>query len=251
LAGSSRTATFRFQVQHVPDDGLIRFEAAVFDTLFRQFTSRDLVIPLERDGELARHRAGFVTVEADQVDIRAAALETSPALALAESGDVLAVVSELEGWVRVTWDDGNRTGWLPRSAVREGGTEPAGFVELMNGFQPPTIQLEQESLWTDATTYRLHGVADDDNLVDDYYIWVTGADEDDHRRRNKILYESVGSQQTEISHEIPLFPGTNRITVVARDDERMSTTQSIYLYRRSPGEPLSNAPFEPDDQPYE
>jgi hypothetical protein len=42
---------------------------------------------------------------------------------------------------------------------------------------------------------------------------------------------SSGEEIT-IAANIPLFKGMNRIAVVARDDEGMTTTETTYVYRK-------------------
>ena len=60
-------------------------------------------------------------------------------------------------------------------------------LEAVNARPAPFEVYTAEVLWTDASTFRLQGIISDDLHVDDYYIWVTG-EEDDEFRRTKVVY---------------------------------------------------------------
>jgi hypothetical protein len=103
--------------------------------------------------------------------------------------------------------------------------------------------MQDSPLTTDASTVHLSGVIEDDSVVSDYYVWVSGQNGDENRNeRAKVAYERGSGHSLAVDQDIPLYPGINRISVIARDDTNMTSSQIIYVYRRTEGEALSNAP---------
>jgi hypothetical protein len=71
---------------------------------------------------------------------------------------------------------------------------------------------------------------------------VSGGEGEERAGRAKVAYVPGGSAEVGIDEDIPLYPGINRISVIARDDTHMTSSSVIYVYRRTPGDPVSNAP---------
>ncbi|MBN1945191.1 MAG: PDZ domain-containing protein [Bradymonadales bacterium] len=239
-SGESRTAQFQFQVRHVPEDEMIRLEAAIYDTVFQEFTSRDLVIPLHPDADLVASDSGLVRITQEDTPIYAGAEESTPVLARADRGDVLVRTGRLGDWVRVSFSS-DRFGWVQESATsstsREGETTE---IQLVYSLQPPLIRVEPYRLWTDFSTFHLTGLLRDNQMVSDYYLWVAGGLEDDRGDRRKVNYVRVERPEAAFEEDIPLFPGINQITLIARDSDHMSQAEILYIYRRTPGEAVSN-----------
>ena len=84
---------------------------------------------------------------------------------------------------------------------------------------------------------QISGLLNDDSEVSDYYVWVSSMDHiRDENERVKIVYQRVSGREVSFSENIPLLPGANRIAVIARDDQGMSGTGIIYIYRHTEGE---------------
>jgi carboxyl-terminal processing protease len=239
-AGATRTAEFQFQVQRVPPGGVVRFEIATLDTVFREFSSQKIEIPLRPDGDLFRPAVGRVRLVTDTA-IWSGAHESTSRLSTGEAGHVLEQLGTLDGWVRVAWADG-AIGWVPGEAIE---TASAGATPVtlppVSALQPPVVNVDNEVLWSDTSTFRLHGTITDDILVEDYYIWVSG-EEGSQRRRVKVVYDHAGAAFHEFTQDVPLYPGTNRIVVIARDSDRMIGSDTVFIYRRTSAPALSNAP---------
>ena len=84
---------------------------------------------------------------------------------------------------------------------------------------------------TAQSSVQLNGFIEDEWNIQDYYIMVHRTDGPRQVRSRKVNYEAVGSQRAEISTDVPLFEGMNRISVVTRNDAGISTTETIYVYR--------------------
>jgi carboxyl-terminal processing protease len=232
-AGATRTAEFRFRVQHAPPDGSVRFEAAIYDTVFREFTKHDLVIPLQPDGDLNEAATGLVRSEGEALTVHGGADLSTPGIAQADGDDVLAVIGRLGDWTRVSWAE-DRFGWVPSASVVAAEGEPA-TLEPLYALQPPIVSIDRGVLRTSDTSVRLSGLISDDTGLSDYYIWVTsaGLNVREEPDRLKVSYDRAAGESVTFDQEIPLFPGSNRITVIARDAEHMAGTGVAYVYRTS------------------
>jgi carboxyl-terminal processing protease len=73
--------------------------------------------------------------------------------------------------------------------------------------------------------------------VEDVYIFVSNfADKVENK---KVFYKSNRKGKAEntldFATEIPLWPGTNRVMVVARENDEVRTTKTIYVLRQDTG----------------
>lgn len=239
-AGVTRTADFRFTVQHPPEEGMIKLEVAIYDTVFREFASHQLEIPLREAGELHTASDGFVAAISEQTPIRSGADVSTPALAYADPSHTLQVAGTLGDWVRVNWT-ADRFGWVEASSVTETSGTEAAELPLSHALQPPHVNVEDPTLSVDSSTLQISGTIHDDGEVEDYYIWVSGEDhEGEEENRIKVSYHRGEGDTVTFTEEVPLYPGVNRIAVIARDNERMASSDVVYVFRASSGDAVSN-----------
>lgn len=99
-------------------------------------------------------------------------------------------------------------------------------------FQPPSVRVAAASLMTSAGKVALKGSATDDSGVKDYYIFVYNRENSKLHAKKLEYVRAKGGGDVEIATNVPLFKGMNRIAIVARDDDGMSTTESTYVYRK-------------------
>ncbi len=230
-AGASHDATFEFELREAPTDGAVRLDVEVYDTVFREFLHEELTIAVSDEDTAPMDRDGFVEVT-QQATIRGGADEAMPAIAEARAGAVLPTDRFAGGWYRVTYDDGAR-GWVSETQVaqRPGGTPTAGAVTPILAHQPPLITLSTTVVDTDEAMFTVRGDVSDDRTVRDFYVVLQNRLDERTTQSLKRAYQYVGVPSTTIAEDIPLQPGMNRITVVARDDERATSSEVIYVYR--------------------
>ena len=239
-AGETRSADFKFRVQHRPEDGMVRLEAAIYDTVFREFTSHELIIPVQPEGDLNEAATGFVRPNGDSTLVFAGADESTPRLAIANQTDVLTVVGRLDEWVRVDWAP-ERFGWVKAEDVTSLDDEGTPTIlTALHALQPPLVRMDDTQLWAETSTINISGNISDDGEVVDYYVWVSGETEGDEQDRVKVSYRRGGSSDVAFNEEIPLYPGINRIVVIARDDQRMTSSAVVYVFRRTTGDAVSD-----------
>jgi len=75
-------------------------------------------------------------------------------------------------------------------------------------------------------------VVTDDQEVLDYYLFVASELDDMTIRSTKRDYQHLGVPSATITSEVALNRGMNRITVIARDEDRASSSQVLYVYRQ-------------------
>jgi len=228
--GEQVSVEFEFDVKAAPKNNMIDLEVDVYDTTYRQLTAKKFTVPFfEKDGKLGAQK-GFAIVTAGPAKVFSGASTTSDVAAVAAAKSHLPVLGKTEGWFKV--DLNGRSGWIPASAVTVQDTAgaAAGMKPSMM-YQPPSIELTPASFMTTSTKVDLKGLASDDSGVKDYYIYVYNRDNAQFNSR-KLKYVHTSGDKIKIDTSVPLFKGMNRIAVVARDEEGMTTTESTFVYRR-------------------
>jgi len=78
--------------------------------------------------------------------------------------------------------------------------------------------------------------ADPDARLRDLYVFVN-----DQKVFFKVVPESTNAAKLDFSTEVPLKPGNNVVTVVAREDDEFQTRKSVVVLRRAPAEVAADA----------
>lgn len=105
----------------------------------------------------------------------------------------------------------------------------AGTTDPVGGqwYEPPRININSEHfpIVTNASKYQISGTITDEQQVKDYFIFV-GED--------KVAYSSNPLQTGEynISAELPLKNGNNKISVIARDNQDMSSRYGFVIEKK-------------------
>lgn len=231
--GQRHRAVFSFDVQNRPEDGVVILDADVYDSVFREFLNEELAIPVgaAEDAPTYVAQTGHVVASSGPLSIYAGASADTPQLARAAEQALLEVVGGIEGWFHITW--GDERGWVDANTVTysEDVQATAGEVTELVHFQAPVIQLDQEVLHTAAETYTLTGSISDDRSVRDFYVAVLNFPAPDRLHSTKYAYQYLGVPSATIQEDIPLRPGMNRVTVVARDDHKITSSQVVFVYR--------------------
>ena len=127
-----------------------------------------------------------------------------------------------------------RPGFVRVADMRKTDKAPRPTVSANWQVTPPTLALEIPSLESGLSTYHLRGKATDQTRVEDVYIFVSNADAKVDNK--KVFYKSNrgGKNPSELAFEaeVPLWPGNNRVTVIARENNEVRSSHTMYLYRR-------------------
>ncbi len=230
--GETKSAEFKFRLKRAPDDETVELKIDVYDETFREFSQKTIEIPFADETEAPEQASGKATVSADPADVYAGAASGSQVVATADASATFPVVARRGEWLKV--DLGRQTGWLQDSAAEFAEGESADVSESAlewTSFQAPTVALEPAERVTDAEQVGLSGEITDNTGVKDYYIFVYHREDASNVDSRKVLYDRVGEPTADVDAEIPLFEGMNRISIVARDDERMSIRENVFVYR--------------------
>jgi carboxyl-terminal processing protease len=183
----------------------------------------------------AQPRSGEVTVKAPAT-IRAGASEESSVVGSAAKGASYSVIGTYGSWAKVKLNAaGTKVGFLPVTAVSAGGAGRGQFTQMWNS-TPPTITLNLKGLETTASTYKLQGTVSAEQHVEDVYIFVSNQSAKIESR--KVFYRSnrngKDGKQLEFAADLPLWPGSNMVTVVGRSSSEVRSVKTMFVYRESP-----------------
>src|SRR5699024_9381733 len=97
--------------------------------------------------------------------------------------------------------------------------------------QAPIVELQRNVLEVSANTYNLRGVVSDETKVQNYYVLVNSRVTPHRRETTKRAYRAVNSTTATIDVDVPLRPGSNEIIVVAQDDDNVSSTARLHVFK--------------------
>ncbi|MDX2089110.1 MAG: MXAN_5808 family serine peptidase [Kofleriaceae bacterium] len=207
-------------------------ELMAYDTALDVSTSQKLKFKVSPsvNGVLGK---GEVTVRTPAV-IRAGASEEATSIGQAPKGASYPVIGTYGPYTKVKL--ASRVGFLPSASLGQGGGSSAGtFTQAWNS-TPPVIDLHLKGLETTAETYRLSGTVKDEEHVEDVYIFVSNSRAKIDSR--KVFYRSnrggKDGKLLDFTTDLPLWPGSNMVTVVARASSEVKSVKTMFVYRDTP-----------------
>ncbi len=230
-AGEEMAVEFEFDVKDPPKEGeKVKLEVDIYDSTFRQYTQKKFEVPFAKTKKDAKSASGIVEVKNPKTALHAAATTKSERAGIAGKGTRFSRLGTVADYTIV--DLRGRRAFVPTKFVSDAtGEEDLNSLSRSVMFQPPTVAVAPSTMLTTKGDISIDGNATDDSSVKDYYIFVYNRDETKVNTR-KLEYVKVDGSEIKISTKVPLFPGMNRIAVVARDDDGMSTSESAYVYRK-------------------
>ncbi|MCA9563724.1 MAG: hypothetical protein KC561_09560, partial [Myxococcales bacterium] len=194
--------------------------------------------PLQEGGELFSAGQGIIRIDSE-TPVYASASSDSHNLAVAPADHIMQSLGTLGEWTRVDWRDG-QFGWVPTASTSEANADLSAALAPVFVMQPPVVELTRTDLWTDQETFEVRGTIRDNVMVEDYYIWVYGQNDEEEHNRIKVTYEEASGTEVDFAQEVPLFPGSNRVAIIARDDEHMTSSESYYVFRAGPEDQVAD-----------
>jgi carboxyl-terminal processing protease len=166
--------------------------------------------------------------------IRAGASEDTSSVGHAPKGASYAALGTYGPYTKV--QIASRVGFLPSASLGQGSGATAGTYTPAWNSTPPVIDLRLTGLETTAETYRLSGTVKDEEHVEDVYIFVSNQRAKIDSR--KVFYRSnrggKDAKLLDFTSDLPLWPGSNMITVVARANSEVKSVKTMYVYRDTP-----------------
>ncbi len=235
-SGESRIAEMRFDVKGVKEGGeTIDFVLTLYDSDFGTLYSETVRLDVAAQ---ARTEAapGWVQLQGP-TEIVAAPRANAMPIAKGKGEMVLRRdrLAPDPAFVGVSWDVGERDvrGWVTADRVNLIPAEHNSEVDqprMLTPNRPPIIVFDSVPLTTTQEALEVTGTISDDGVVHDYrvYLW--------HRdglkiHNQKLDYGIGGRSEKRFAFEVPLRPGSNIVTVVARDDQKLEQSAVLYVSR--------------------
>ncbi len=209
-------------------------ELMAYDSALDVQTSQKLKFKIAPSvtGQTAR---GEVTVKSTTA-IRSGASEDSGMVGSAAKGASYPTLGTFGPYTKVKLNaGGSRIGFVPTSLLTSGGSGTGTYTASWNS-TPPVIALTTKALETSAETYKLTGAITDETHVEDVYIFVSNQRAKIDSR--KVFYRSnrggANQKLLDFATDLPLWPGSNMVTVVARSSSEVRSVKTMYVYRDPP-----------------
>jgi carboxyl-terminal processing protease len=236
MPGDTRRVAFTFDVEPQLADPEAKVELTIHDEDLREGVAEKVVIPIADATAVVpasgvdRARTGGANL-VNEPDAAGRVFGRLPA------GGAAPVLGTADGYVKLSLG-GGRFAFAPVSELEHGGVaanQPA-FEDAME-HAPPAIEIPQPQLATTAPHTAVRGTTSDDARLLDAYIFV-GA--------RKVFYRSnrKGSDPKRMAFDadLPLRPGVNVVTIVARENPDTTTRRTFVVRRDGPNGELLPTP---------
>ncbi|MFI5288948.1 MAG: S41 family peptidase, partial [Polyangia bacterium] len=231
--GESKSVDFTFDVlpDYKPND--FKVELAVYDAVLHEYVTDKLTFPIAQPQKTTAE-SGEVAVTGP-TPILGSATKDAAKVAEALKGAVFKLTGMSNGFYRVELEPG-RPAFIAQSAAQK-STAPSTVAKLAFTpswqVSPPLLTTTPGAPLVAAATYHLSGIARDDRKVADVFIFVSNRTAKIDRR--KVYYRSNRGSNTPMQMgfdaNIPLWPGANVVTVVARENTQVQSEQTLVIGR--------------------
>jgi carboxyl-terminal processing protease len=233
-AGESRSMDFTFDVKKDFTAKEAGLDLTVFDADLRENVNERLKFPVHAAAAGPVAQKGVVKVQRN-VEVRSGAAEDAQVVGTAKRGAILPMTGKEGSWARIELEPG-RPGFVPATAVAAAGGQvtASAFVPAWQ-VTPPTIAVNVTTHETPADHFQVQGSATDDNHLEDLYILVSNRDSKIEGK--KVYYLSNRGRKSgnklDFSANVPLWPGNNLITIVARESNEVHSVQNLFVLRNT------------------
>jgi carboxyl-terminal processing protease len=234
--GEQKTVDFTFGVHKDYEGQAVTVELLVFDARLHDGVTDKLVFPVVERAAQAKVVSGSFAVSSD-TEVRSGASPSAAVLGRLLKGARLPQTAQFDGFTRVELEPG-RPGFLTLSAGAP-SSQPAlaapDTLALRWQVTPPALTVAAAPLSVETPSFHLEAVAKDDDAVADAYVVVSNRTAKIEGR--KVFYRSNrGSKspgELHLAVDVPLWPGMNLVTVVARQSQQVQSMQTLAVNRLS------------------
>jgi carboxyl-terminal processing protease len=233
--GAEQHVAFTFEVQNEFRENEVRLEVQIEDEDLREFVNQKIRIPLA-DAIPVQPASGTWTA-ASEVSALESPNADSHSVARLPAGTTGPITAQFGEYVRVDIGDHHPV-WVRRADGngRPAAQRPAIAWSLHNS--PPTIESDAgNNLAVRGGTVHITGNASDQQRVLDMYIFVGS---------RKVFYQSnregQNPRQVQFATDLPLRPGANVVTIVAREDDDTLARRTFVIRRDGPNGELLQTP---------
>jgi carboxyl-terminal processing protease len=241
MPGDTKRGVFTFDIEPQLQDQEVKVELSISDRDLRESVVEKIRMPLV-------DAAAIVALNGTQhAKASGASLAQSPDVGARifgklAAGAAVSVVGSAGEFAKVNVG-ANRFAFIRSAELEAGGAPPAALAfEDVMAHAPPFVDVTAPVLATGDGHISVKGAAIDDEKILDAYIFVGS---------RKVFYRSNrnGSDARRMSFDaqLPLRPGTNVVTVVARESQDTMSRKVFVVRKDGPGGELLASPKMDDD----
>ena len=239
--GEVKKVAFTFDVEAPLADPEAKVELSITDRDLRETVIDKIRMPIATPSSIAS-ASGVMKAKTGGATLFEAPDAQSRTFGRLGAGTAATVLGTSADMTKVSLGDG-RFGFTKTAELESGGTPAAQvpFEEVMRRF-PPSIEVQPVVLSTKDPTITVKGVTSDSDRLLDAYIFA-GA--------RKIFYRSnrngADAKRMPFEATIPLRPGVNVITVVARENPDTIGRKTIIVRKDGPNGEILTTPKTEDE----
>jgi carboxyl-terminal processing protease len=225
MPGDVKRVAFTFDVEPALQDPEAKVQLQIRDEDLREEVDEKVRLPI-MDPLAVAASGGTQAARSTGADLRNQPDASGRVFARLPAGVAAVVQGTANGYVKVALGDGRFA--FAKSSDLEPSHAPAGtpLLEDAMAHAPPAVEIPQPQLATRDTHTLVHGSANDDAQLLDAYIFVGS---------RKVFYRSNrnGPDQKRMAFDadLPLRPGVNVVTIVARENPD-TVTHRTFIVRR-------------------
>lgn len=218
------------ELELIVGDGLLR-ESVANKLRFRIVPGRDGVVAVTGD----RRRT---VIGEGPLRLYDGADASAPVVGELPLGSVIEVSGMTGEWLAIDGERGQgRRLWIPRDLVEVGGrgavVRPSSTWRMVD---PPVVELGELPSIVSGATVELGGVARHHQRVRDVVVTVRPAGPNQPERKvfylaNRAL-DGDEAKSLEFRTTVELAPGSNRISVIARDQDKVERIRDVWVFRQ-------------------
>ncbi len=243
--GETRSTSMEIELRRGSKSDELPFRVQIVDEKIDEFVSEKINWPVAKDEPAVAATKTMLRVEAAEAILRTGAAPSAWPIATAKRGALLAADARVGDFWRVEWQKG-RFGFVAATDVKRAKGPRSGFLAEAWQREPPRIAISPDPMKgapvVEGDTFRLQGSASVPSSAEgaarlrDVFVFVN-----DQKVFFKVVPESANAASLDFQADLPLKPGNNVVTVVAREDEEFQTRRSVVIYRRPQAEVAQDA----------
>ena len=240
--GDTKKVVFTFDIEPQLADNEAKVELSVSDRDLRETVVEKVKMAIVPQLAVAPG-GGDMKAKGSGADLAQAPDPTARVFGRIAAGTSVTVLGTAGAYVKVSLG-ATRFAFVKVADLEPGGTASAAvaFDDTM-AHAPPALELPQLQLATRDTHTLLKGAASDDQRLLDAYIFVGS---------RKVWYRSnrngADPKRLAFDADLPLRPGVNVVTVIARETPDTTTRRTFIVRRDGPNGELLATPKTEDDR---
>ena len=233
--GKSDWVELDFEIQKRVEE--VDLQVTVSDAKIGEYVTEEILFPVVAPLSFTQDKQGARTHGA--IDLYASPHASAPVIARSQGEQAFTSLGSTGGWHKLLIAK-DQVAFVRADQLDLGGRAPrrpdkSKFEEVF-AVSPPNIELEPVSGQTAAGVITVSGTALDGEAVRDVYVTVYNPARNLFGSAEKVYYEAARDPSTgrlEFSAKVPLEPGNNMIEVYARENEKITGVERMWVLRTS------------------